>query len=76
MQSAPPRARRNSSARQAFTLIEIVLVLVIIGVILAMSLPNFKRAQEGVTLRGGADSVVYAMLMRMGVRYLIIQTSG
>ena len=46
---------------RAFTLIELLLILVILSVVLGLSLPNFKHAHEGLALRSGADTVVYAM---------------
>jgi prepilin-type N-terminal cleavage/methylation domain-containing protein len=47
--------------RSAFTLIELLLVLVIVLVILGLSFPDFKRARERLALRTAADTVVYAM---------------
>ncbi len=36
----------NHSSRRAFTLIEIMIVVLIIGILLAIAVPNFVRARE------------------------------
>ena len=36
----------HSTARRAFTLVEIMIVVLIIGILLAIAVPNFVRARE------------------------------
>ena len=49
-------ARR--AGRQAFTLVELLLVLAILGIVTAVTMPSFVRSIRGNRLRTGARSVV------------------
>ena len=40
------RMSRQTAARRAFTLVEIMIVVLIIGILLAIAVPNFVRARE------------------------------
>jgi len=44
-----------------FTLIEIVLVVIIIGIIVAMAIPNFSRTYDNMRLKQTVDRVSYLM---------------
>ena len=46
MQSVPKTGRRQRRVHSAFTLIEIMIVVLIIGIILAVAIPNFVHARE------------------------------
>ena len=45
----------------AFTLIEILLVVVIMAVIAVLAVPNFSRTYAGIELRKAADDLAYRM---------------
>jgi len=54
-------ARKNSGVkRHAFTLIELLLVVAILGVAAAVTLPSFVRSMRGNRLRTAAQTVVMA----------------
>jgi prepilin-type N-terminal cleavage/methylation domain-containing protein len=52
--------RGSSRARSGFTLIEIILVVLIIGLTTAFAIPSFVRSYQGAKLRTSARSVVMA----------------
>ena len=62
----------KAKVNNAFTLIEIILVLVITAVILAMALPNFSRSYSQFQLRQSVDDLLvtsrWAQAMAMGQR--------
>src|SRR4051812_32226963 len=49
------------SARRGFTLVEIMIVVLIIGVLLAIAVPNFVRARNGSQARGCQSNLKHIM---------------
>jgi prepilin-type N-terminal cleavage/methylation domain-containing protein len=45
MEKTKPMSKTFKNARKAFTLIEIMIVVLIIGILLAIAVPNFVRAR-------------------------------
>jgi type IV pilus assembly protein PilA len=45
-QETPPMKTSSSSSRQAFTLVEIMIVVVVIGLLAAMAIPAFTRVRQ------------------------------
>ncbi|MEQ2007836.1 MAG: prepilin-type N-terminal cleavage/methylation domain-containing protein [Limisphaerales bacterium] len=70
LRTARPTA--TSSPRRAFTLIEMLVVLGIIGVLAAMTLPSFKKAGKGNVTESASrqlmDDLAYARLKALGTR--------
>ncbi len=76
------RRRRFADRRSGFTLIEIAIVVVIIGVISAMTLPNVTRYQESARARAAAKSVADAFALaraqaiRTGANHVVFFAIG
>lgn len=73
----PPRKTHSSmtqppsrSARRAFTLVDVLGVLAIMGILTALAMPNLRKAQENLELRLAAEEV--AGVLRQARRYAVM----
>ena len=56
-----PRIRDSITTSLGFTMIEILLVVVILGVISVISIPNFSQAHKNMVLKKQAEDISYLM---------------
>ncbi|MBU4333896.1 MAG: prepilin-type N-terminal cleavage/methylation domain-containing protein, partial [Candidatus Omnitrophica bacterium] len=50
-----------SSKKSAFTLIEIILVVLLLSVIAGLTIPNFRNSFRKVKLQNSANNIAYLM---------------
>jgi type II secretion system protein H len=68
----PERVRRIVGASRGFTMIELVVVLAILGIVTAVSVPSLWTYIRTATLRAGAEEMVTVL---NGARQLAIRTN-
>lgn len=56
-----PRQRQNRARLKSFSLIELLLVVVILGVIAGLAIPNFSQAYTNLQLQETAKNIAYLM---------------
>ena len=72
----PPRIRLAAactptrSARRAFTLLDVLGVLAIVGLLIAFAMPNLRKAHENLELRLAAEEV--AGVLRQARQYAVM----